>query len=175
MAQTAAMLIDAFEPEGITELAKDSIFMMPHLGVLASVHPQAALEVFEKDCLISLGTCIAPKGQGKPGKPCFRYRIDGPNLQETGELMCGDVRLFPLSESQTARVVLEPSRGFRRWCRTETASRTRRQGRQRRADPRCPRTTTLAAQTIRSDRRHTMQAVLRESSALLTGRRSSRG
>src|SRR4029079_6564 len=56
MQQTAAMLIDAFEPEGVTTLAKDSIFMMPHLGVLAQVHPQAALEVFERDCLIYLGT-----------------------------------------------------------------------------------------------------------------------
>ena len=28
--QTAAMLIDAFQPEGITRLAVDSIFMMPH-------------------------------------------------------------------------------------------------------------------------------------------------
>ena len=64
MQQTAAMLIDAFEPEGITTLAKDSIFMMPHLGVLAQVHPQAAIEVFERDCLIYLGTCISPKGTG---------------------------------------------------------------------------------------------------------------
>ncbi|MEC7384948.1 MAG: glutamate mutase L, partial [Planctomycetota bacterium] len=37
MSQTALMLVDAFEPEGFTTLAKDSIFMMPHLGVLASV------------------------------------------------------------------------------------------------------------------------------------------
>ena len=44
--------------------------MMPHLGVLASVHPQAAMEVFEKDCLIYLGTCVAAKGQGKIGKAC---------------------------------------------------------------------------------------------------------
>src|SRR5215831_4317647 len=65
MQQTAMMLVDAFEPEGFTTLAKDSIFMMPHLGVLAQVHPQAALEVFEKDCLIYLGTCIAAKGAGK--------------------------------------------------------------------------------------------------------------
>ena len=36
MEQTAMMLIDAFEPEGFTTLAKDSIFMMPHLGVLAA-------------------------------------------------------------------------------------------------------------------------------------------
>ena len=39
MAQTAMMLIDAFEPEGFTTLAKDSIFMMPHLGVLAAGAP----------------------------------------------------------------------------------------------------------------------------------------
>ena len=42
MHQTAMLLIDAFQPEGFTTLAKDSIFMMPHLGVLAQVHPQAA-------------------------------------------------------------------------------------------------------------------------------------
>jgi len=112
MEQTAAMLIDAFEPEGVTELAKDSIFMMPHLGVLSSVHPQAALEVFEKDCLIALGTCIAAKGQGRPGRPCFRYRISGASLQETGEMQCGDLRRFPLSADQTATVQIEPARGF---------------------------------------------------------------
>ena len=28
------MMIDAFQPEGVTELAVDSIFMMPQLGVL---------------------------------------------------------------------------------------------------------------------------------------------
>ena len=55
-AQAARMLIDAFLPEGITQLAVDSIFMMPQLGVLSTVHAKAAVEVFEKDCLIYLGT-----------------------------------------------------------------------------------------------------------------------
>jgi uncharacterized protein (TIGR01319 family) len=112
MHQTAAMLVDAFEPEGITTLAKDSIFMMPHLGVLAQVHPQAALEVFERDCLIYLGTCIAPAGQGKPGKPCFKYNINGGGLSETGELNFGDIKLLPLAENQTAEVEIEPAKGF---------------------------------------------------------------
>jgi uncharacterized protein (TIGR01319 family) len=112
MHQTAAMLIDAFEPEGFTTLAKDSIFMMPHLGVLAQVHEQAALEVFERDCLIYLGTCIAPRGQGKPGKPCFTYRIEGPHLQDSGEVACGQMRLVPLGTEQSARVSIEPARGF---------------------------------------------------------------
>jgi hypothetical protein len=68
------MLVDAFLPEGITQLAVDSIFMMPQLGVLANIDKEdlkedarkAAVEVFEKDCLIRLGTCIAPVGKIKP-------------------------------------------------------------------------------------------------------------
>ncbi len=110
--QTAMMLIDAFEPEGFTELAKDSIFMMPHLGVLAEVHPKASLEVFERDCLIFLGTCVAAKGAPKPGKPCFKYTIRGGGLNESGQMMCGDLRLFPLGEGQTAAVKIEPEKGF---------------------------------------------------------------
>ena len=68
--QSAKMLVDSFLPEGITALAVDSIFMMPQLGVMANIDKEnlseqariAALEVFEKDCLIRLGTCIAPVG-----------------------------------------------------------------------------------------------------------------
>ena len=112
MHQTAAMLVDAFEPEGFTTLAKDSIFMMPHLGVLAQVHPAAALEVFERDCLIYLGTCIAPAGTGKPGKACFKYQIEGGGLSEQGELAFGEMKLFPLAEDQTAEVEIEPAKGF---------------------------------------------------------------
>lgn len=112
MEQTAMMLIDAFEPEGVTELAKDSIFMMPHLGVLAEVHRQAAIEVFERDCLIYLGTCVAAKGQGRAGKPCFSYSLTSPSGNRSGELNCGDLILIPLSAGQTAEISLEPARGF---------------------------------------------------------------
>jgi hypothetical protein len=112
MNQTAMMLIDAFEPEGFTALAKDSIFMMPHLGVLAQVNPKASLEVFERDCLIYLGACVAAKGTGKPAKPCFRYSIRSASLNESGQMMFGDIRLFPLGEGERATVAVEPERGF---------------------------------------------------------------
>ena len=112
MEQTASMLIDAFEPEGVTELAKDSIFMMPHLGVLASVHPQAAIEVFERDCLIYLGTVIAPKGQGKFGRPCFEFEITGSSLKLSGKMSVGEMQLHPLPTGETARAVLRPESGF---------------------------------------------------------------
>lgn len=58
--QSALMMLDGFELEGITSLAVDSIFMMPHLGVLASVNPEGARTVFLKDCLVHLGVAVAP-------------------------------------------------------------------------------------------------------------------
>lgn len=59
--QAALMMIDGFGLEGVTELAVDSIFMLPHLGVFASVSPDAAQQIFERDCLVHLGVAIAPR------------------------------------------------------------------------------------------------------------------
>jgi hypothetical protein len=111
MHQTAMLMIDAFEPEGITELAKDSIFMMPHLGVLASVHPKAAMEVFERDCLVYLGTCVAAKGTGKEGKNCFSWSLDG-GSRGSGEIAFGQIEMVELGPDETAEIEVRPARGF---------------------------------------------------------------
>ena len=82
--QSAKMLIDSFMPEGITQLAVDSIFMMPQLGVLANIDKEklgeearnAALEVFNKDCLIRLGTCISPIGNVKTGTTVLSIKLE---------------------------------------------------------------------------------------------------
>ena len=113
MEQTAIMLIDGFHPEGITRLSKDSIFMMPHLGVLSQVHPKAATEVFEKDCLIYLGTCIAPVGLAKYGKPCLDYTVTFPGGEkEKGSIKTGEMKLFRLDDGAEAQVQLDPARDF---------------------------------------------------------------
>ena len=111
--QAALMLIDAFVPEGITRLAVDSIFMMPQLGVLSTVHPKAAKEVFDKDCLIHLGTCIAPVGEGKEGKEVLKYKFRLSNgKEEEGILKYGEMKRIPLDVGENAEAVLEPVRGF---------------------------------------------------------------
>jgi len=110
--QTAAMLIDAFQPEGITRLAVDSIFMMPHRGVLSSVNEIAATQVFEHDCLIYLGTCIAPIGQGKVGTSCAQYEIDLPTGKKIGTLNIGDLLHFPLEADEEASLTLRPERNI---------------------------------------------------------------
>lgn len=112
-AQSMTMMVDAYAPLGITRLAVDSIFMMPHLGVLSTVHEQAATEVFAKDCLVPLGTCVAPNGTGKPGAPCFSYRLALPDerLLE-GALTLGDLQLLPLATGQEASLEVTPTKGF---------------------------------------------------------------
>ncbi len=113
MSQTALMLIDAFAPEGFTRLAKDSIFMMPHLGVTAQVHPKAATEVFVKDCLIYLGTVVAPAGAVKPGKETGNYEIvfEGGRM-EKGALMAGEMKFFALGAGESAKMTFTPARGL---------------------------------------------------------------
>ena len=113
MEQTALMLIDAFLPQGLTLLAKDSIFMMPHLGVLAQVHSKAATEVFEKDCMIYLGTAVCPVGRSKKQKEIMHYRLDFPDGRiEQGNLLYGRMKLIRLGVGEKAKLLAEPTRDF---------------------------------------------------------------
>jgi uncharacterized protein (TIGR01319 family) len=116
--QAAMMMVDAFEPQGVTRLAVDSIFMMPQLGVLASVLPEAAMEVFRRDCLVPLGTVIAPVGRAREGQVVLEWEIGG----QQGELKAGQLRRLPLAAGQKLDAELRPRRGLdvgagrgRRW------------------------------------------------------------
>ena len=112
-AQAMLMLIDAYEPLGITQLAVDSIFMMPHLGVLSTIHEQAATEVFVQDCLVHLGSCLAPLGTGKAGEPCFSYRLMyADEAVVDGKLSFGELSRLSLEDGQEAQISLAPSKGF---------------------------------------------------------------
>uniref|UniRef100_A0A7C6E9K9 Methylaspartate mutase n=1 Tax=candidate division WOR-3 bacterium TaxID=2052148 RepID=A0A7C6E9K9_UNCW3 len=111
--QAALMMIDGFLPEGITRLAVDSIFMMPHLGVLTEVHPEAAKEVFEKDCLIPLGTCIAPVGEGKLGAKCITIKMTmSSGAIEEKIVNFGDMALIPKAKDEKMKVIIEPEKNF---------------------------------------------------------------
>jgi uncharacterized protein (TIGR01319 family) len=111
--QAMMTLVDAFEPIGITELAVDSIFMMPHLGVLSTVQEEAATEVFLRDCLVPLGTCLAPAGKGKKGAKLMDFtlhRSDGRQVE--GSIEFGDLRLIPLESGEKAVLEVSLVRGF---------------------------------------------------------------
>ncbi|HSC56885.1 MAG TPA: glutamate mutase L [Nitrospira sp.] len=109
--QSMLMMVDAYEPLGFTMLSVDSIFMMPHLGVLSTINEKAATDVFVRDCMIYLGTCVAPIGQGRSGDLCADYEIafpDGKTVKE--QLRFGDLRLYPLELGKKARMTMQPAK-----------------------------------------------------------------
>ncbi|MET0515877.1 MAG: glutamate mutase L [Nitrospiraceae bacterium] len=109
--QSMMMMVDAYEPLGLTRLSVDSIFMMPHLGVLSTINEKAATDVFIRDCMIYLGTCVAPVGQGRNGDRCADYDISFPDGRvEKGTLKFGDLALLPLAPDQRAKVTLHPDK-----------------------------------------------------------------
>jgi len=118
--QSARMLIDSFLPEGITQLAVDSIFMMPQLGVLANIDQKdlaesarkAALEVFNKDCLIRLGTCIAPVGKANSGDEILSVSLLMPDGSEKQIILHqGELLAIP-AEYEPIDATLCPAKGM---------------------------------------------------------------
>lgn len=110
--QSMMLMIDAYQPEGVTRFAVDSIFMMPHLGVLAQISEKAALDVFYNDCLVPLGTCLAPKGLAKEGQLLMEWElIEESGKRHTGDLRFGDLVHVPF-EAAKGKVIARPVKGF---------------------------------------------------------------
>lgn len=107
-AQSALMMLDAYQPEGITMITVDSIFMMPHLGVLGEHFYQAAKEVFEYDCIVQCGHSIAPVGVAKPGDPVVRVTGNGVDVS----VKFGEIKVIPCERYQKLNLTVSPESGF---------------------------------------------------------------
>lgn len=107
-AQSALMMLDAYQPEGITMITVDSIFMMPHLGVLSEHFYEAARQVFEYDCIVKCGHCISPVGTGKEGEVCVTVTGDGVNL----EVKNGSMAIIPLGRGEFKELTITPGKTF---------------------------------------------------------------
>ena len=111
--QSMTCMIDAFQPEGVTWMFQDSVFMMPHLGVLSTVHPEAAWQIFDKDCLVRLGTVIAPKGGTSEGGHVITVTFTMPDGSERKEeIRFGEFKRIPLAEGQNVKALIEPGKAF---------------------------------------------------------------
>lgn len=111
--QSALMMIDAFQPLGITMLAVDSIFMMPQLGVLSRDFPEIATQVFNRDCLILLGPVVAPLGLVHEGEEVMHVTMEcdkGPEIEVA--VMAGQIIRIPLAPGCSARLCIRPGKNL---------------------------------------------------------------
>jgi hypothetical protein len=111
--QSMQILNDAWQPEGVTWMFQDSVFMMPHLGVMSTVHRDAAWNVFDKDCLVRLGTVVAPRGEVQKGSEIFKITMempDGSTLEES--VIGGELKRLLLPEAVTVKATVQPGRNY---------------------------------------------------------------
>ena len=111
--QSMQILNDAWLPEGVTWMFQDSVFMMPHLGVLSTVHRDAAWNIFDKDCLVRLGTVVAPRGAVQKGSEVFKISMempDGSTLEES--VNGGEIKRIMIPEDVTVNATVHPGRNF---------------------------------------------------------------
>jgi uncharacterized protein (TIGR01319 family) len=95
----AMMLIDALQPVGVVELAVDSAFMFPHLGVLAEVNAELAKRLFYDLGIVRLGTVCAPAGH----EEAQAFRVSGKTSKGRTIDECAEseeVRVIPLAEDE---------------------------------------------------------------------------
>jgi uncharacterized protein (TIGR01319 family) len=105
------MMLDAFQPAGVCHVAVDSIFMMPHLGVVSTVDDGAATALFERDCIVPLGAVVAPFGRLPRRGAALQASLELPRGAREVELGPGEFVRFELAAGEEARALLRPARG----------------------------------------------------------------
>jgi uncharacterized protein (TIGR01319 family) len=110
--QSMIILSDAFQPEGFTRLFQDSVFMMPHLGLLSTQYPDIALQIFERDCLVPLGTIVSVSGDREHGEDAMEVQIGIGDSTISHKLKVGEIIRVPLPQGSTANVRAHPGRGL---------------------------------------------------------------
>lgn len=104
-AAAAMMLLDALQPRGVVELAVDSAFMFPHLGVLAEVNPELARKLFYELGIVRLGTVLGPGREDAASPRLAGTTSHGREIAEKTEP--GEVKLVPLADGESLKVKRE--------------------------------------------------------------------
>ena len=94
--------------------------MMPQLGVMANIEKKdlaeqariAALEVFDKDCLIRLGTCIAPVGLVESKKDVLKAELEFSSGEKKEINLDGGDLVLVEADYQEISITLTPAKGI---------------------------------------------------------------
>lgn len=117
--QTVMMLLDAMQPmgenaSGIVELYEDCYNLIPSVGALATLNPDAATCVLLQDALSFLGPCLVPRGRVRKGVVAVKVELQFPNqLRQEIEVLWGQVAILPFQWGDQVHLTVRPARGVR--------------------------------------------------------------
>ncbi len=119
LAQAALLLLDVLQPlgetpSGLVDLYLDRSQLLPSVGALATVNPDAAACVLTQDGLFHLGSCIVPLGRPRPGARAVEIELEfADEVKQTTEVAWGQLACVPFRWSEAAHLTIRPARGVR--------------------------------------------------------------
>jgi hypothetical protein len=117
--QVVMMLLDTLQPtgesaSGIVDLYEDRYGLVPSVGALATLNPDAAACVLLRDALSLLGPCLVPRGRVRKGSVAVMIELQFPNeLRQEVEVLWGQVTVVPFQWGNEAHMTVRPARGVR--------------------------------------------------------------
>ncbi|MGB9722630.1 MAG: glutamate mutase L [Chloroflexia bacterium] len=115
--QVVLVLLDALaptgeNPTGLVDLYLDRSCLLPSVGALAALNPDAAACVLLKDALLHLGPCLVPLGRARPGAKALDLELEyAGEMRQEVEVRWGDLALFPFRIGDEAHITVRPARG----------------------------------------------------------------
>jgi hypothetical protein len=115
--QSVLMLLDSLQPDGrnaagLVDLYLDRACLIPSVGALATLNPDAAACVLLRDGLQHLGPCLVPLGRFKAGATALKIEIEyADGVTQEAEVSWGKVEIVPFRFGQEAHLTVTPSRG----------------------------------------------------------------
>ncbi|TYB31435.1 MAG: helix-turn-helix domain-containing protein [Candidatus Mcinerneyibacterium aminivorans] len=87
------ILIEGFKPRGITKLAVDKTFKSPHMGILAELDPEKAVEIYKNQIIDELAYVVAPTGKFKDNNKLLT--VINNDTEEKKDIIYGDILYYP--------------------------------------------------------------------------------
>lgn len=107
------LIADAVQPTGITEVKADPHGLIPALGAMAQVCPEAVVQLLDGDNLEHLGTILTVSGNIQPEKNALRLKVrteDGETI--TQNIRGGHAVLLPLPANISMELEITLPRGL---------------------------------------------------------------
>jgi hypothetical protein len=117
--QTVQILLDVLQPTGenpagLVELYVDRSQILPSIGALATVNPDAAACVLLQDGLFHLGSCLVPLGRVKRGAKALDIELEFEGeMRQVVEIHWGQLVCIPFRWGEMAHLTVNPARGVR--------------------------------------------------------------
>jgi len=109
--QKLAILLDAVQPAGITEVYMDTHGVLPLAGLIEETEPGHGVEMLETEALSRLASVVCPAFSGRQGV-VMRASLTMPDgASKELEIRAGTVESIPLAAGTVIDATLKPQRG----------------------------------------------------------------